>query len=75
MQTLKNLKHLGIKVAGDTSILKERAYFHRMRRQEFVFPRKKLAYILVLACFLETIKSNIISSVHHLTVPSSTYTL
>lgn len=40
MKTLNNLKHLGIKVAGDISVLKERTYFLRMRKQEFIYPRK-----------------------------------
>lgn len=75
MKTLKNLNHLGVKVAGNTLVLKERTYFLRMRKQEFIFPGKNLACILVLACSLETIISNIISSIHNLTVPSSTYAL
>lgn len=41
MKTLKNLNHLGVKVAGNTSVLKERSYFLRMRKQEFIFPGKK----------------------------------
>lgn len=48
MKTLKNLKRLGVIVAGDTSVLKERTYFLRMRRQDFIFPRKYLPAYIVL---------------------------
>lgn len=75
MKTLKILRHLRVKVTGDMSLLKERTYFLRMRRQEFIFPRKKLSCLLVLAFSLETIIYNIISRVHNLTVPSSTVML